>query len=344
MSPIDLALQSFARGESLSAEATSNAVDQILAGEVGEAKLASFLTALRVKGETAAELAGTVLAVRNAAGSPEFRVRPEILVDTCGTGGDGACTLNISTATAMVVAACGVAVAKHGNRAASGNSGSSEVLTELGVAIEPSREALDRCLNELGIAFLFAPKYHPGLRHAAPVRRQLPFKTIFNLVGPLCNPAGPTHQLIGVAGEASADLMAQTLATLGTTRSAVITGHGGLDEVTLDGPTKVRWVEGNTIRTSQWQPDEFGLDPVSVDELKVGSPKESARRIEAILGGGGDPGRKMILANAAAALFVSGQVAGLKEGVEKATQAIDSSTARTLLNDWARISNQYPPA
>ena len=223
------------------------AVDAIMAGDAPDALVGAFLAALRVKGESAEELAGAVEAVRERmTGWEPIEGLPPAL-DTCGTGGDGANTVNISTASAVVVAACGVPVAKHGNRSASGNSGSAEVLTELGVAVEAEPPALRRCLAELGITFLFAPRFHPALRFAAPVRRQLPFRTLFNMIGPLANPARPAYQLIGVPDPRQADLMAAAIARLGVVRAAVVTGSDGLDEVSLDGPTRVRWVESGEV-------------------------------------------------------------------------------------------------
>ena len=338
MSALDNALKSLAMRENLSVDASKAAVAEILEGQATEAKIAAFLTGLRVKGETADELAGAVLAVRVAGETFALDPCSQVVLDTCGTGGDGACTLNISTATAIVVASCGVFVAKHGNRAASGNSGSAEVLVELGVDTEAPIDSLKRSFTELGITFLLAPRFHPGLKYAGPVRKQLPFRTLFNLVGPLANPARPSHQLIGVAGEAAADLVAETIAKLGTVRSAVITGFGGLDEVTLHGPTKVRWVESGSIALSEWNREDFGLMPVAIDQLRVTSPAESALRLRSILVGNEDPGRNMILANSAAALLVAGQVATLAQGVQVASRAIDSHRSIALLEKWSRMS------
>ena len=233
------------------------AVSAIMAGDAPEAVIAAFLTALRMKGESAEEVAGAVEAVRERSQPWEDVGLASPLLDTCGTGGDGANTVNVSTATAIVVASCGVPVAKHGNRSASGNSGSAEVLAELGIAIEAEPPALRRCLAELGLTFLFAPRFHPALRFAAPVRRQLPFRTLFNLLGPLVNPARPEFQLVGVAGERQADLMAEALVRLGARRAAVVTGSDGLDEVTLDGPTRVLWVERGCHDAARLEPRRF---------------------------------------------------------------------------------------
>ena len=325
------------RGDLTEAQASA-AVDAIMAGDAPEALVGAFLATLRLKGESAEELAGAVGAVRARMVGAEAFLGLAPTLDTCGTGGDGANTLNISTASAVVVAACGVPVAKHGNRSASGNSGSSEVLAELGVDIEAPPESLRRCLDELGITFLYAPRFHPALRHAAPIRRLLPFRTLFNMIGPLANPAGPAYQLIGVPDPDQADLMARAIARLGVTRAAVVTGHGGLDEVSLDGPTRVLWVEAGSVEPRAWRPVEFGLAAVSADELRVSGPIESASRIRALLDGQGGPDRDIVLANASASLLVAGRAASLLQGVAIAAEAIDAGRATTLLDRWARMS------
>ena len=263
---------------------------------------------------------------------------PGSLLDTCGTGGDGANTVNISTAAAIVVAACGVPIAKHGNRSASGNSGSAEVLAELGVAVEAEPAVVRLCLVEAGITFLFAPKYHPALRFAAPVRRQLPFRTLFNLVGPLANPARPDFQLVGVPGEHQAELVASALARLGCRRAAVVTGSDGLDEVTLGGLTRVRWVESGVVTLKSWHAEDFGLAPTKAGDLRVSGPAESANLISRFLGGEKGPVREMVLANSAAALLVAGVVDTLRVGVERASGIVDSGVAGTLLDRWGKVS------
>ncbi len=313
------------------------AILEVLAGEGSDVAVASLLTGLCVKGETAEELAGAVKAVRSRVALAGLDVPAVGVLDTCGTGGDGACTVNVSTAAAIVVAAAGVPVAKHGNRSASGNSGSAEVLTELGVTIEADTSILSRCLSELGITFLFAPKFHPGLRSLAPVRKQLPFRTLFNLVGPLANPASPDFQLVGVAGTTQARLIAGALARLGTRRAAVVTGSDGLDEVSLAGSTKVLVVERGVISAAHWEPGDFGLGRVEVSELKISGPAESASRILGFLAGQPGPVRETVLANAAAALWVSGE-RSLSEAVARAADAVDSGRAQSLLTRWAAMS------
>ena len=338
MNPLLQALRTLGEGRDLNVDQSRDAVSQIMDGDVPEPMVAAFLTALRIRGETPADLAGAVLAVRDRMLrlDPEEGLKPSL--DTCGTGGDGACSVNISTATAIVVAACGVPVAKHGNRSATGNSGSAEVLVELGVSIEVEPSLLRRCLTQLGITFLFAPMFHPALRFAAPVRRQLPYRTLFNLIGPLVNPALPSFQLIGVPIERLSHLMAKVIEQQGLQRAAIVTGADGLDEVTLGGPTKVLWVQDGATRSLTWTPESFGLPAVHVDQLRVSGPAESAARIRDLLAAVPGPARDTVLANASAALLVADRVADLREGVRVAAQAIDSGDAGTLLNRWGRMS------
>lgn len=341
--PLVDALRTLATGTPLRTDQAHAAIAEIIAGDTPDVLIAAFLTAIKVRGETGSELAGAVAAVRDRMlRLDRGPTRPDrVVLDTCGTGGDGAHTVNISTATAIVVAACGIPVAKHGNRAASGNSGSAEVLAELGVAIEAEPAVLARCLDDLGITFLFAPKFHPALRFAAPIRRQLPFRTLFNLLGPLVNPADPTHQLIGVPNPTSARLMAEAIAASGTIRrAAIVTGADGLDEVTLGGSTDVLWVRSGFIETEQWTPDQFGLPHVAAESLRIIDPADSARRIRGLLDG--EPGsvRDTVLANAAAALLVAEQVSDLRAGVEQAARAIDDGAAARLLDRWGRLTHE----
>ena len=333
------ALRRVGAGNDLSALEAEAAFAEVLAGGASEAVVAALLTGLHLKGETADELTGAVAAVRARVETHGLAPAPARAIDTCGTGGDGANTVNVSTATALVVAACGVPVVKHGNRSASGNSGSAEVLRELGVMVEAEPDVLARCLAELGITFLFAPRFHPGLRHAGLVRRQLPFRTVFNLIGPLVNPLAPEYQLVGVPGQPSARLVAEALARLGTRRAAVVTGGDGLDEVSLSGPTHVLFVENGRVEPRVWRPDDFGLGHVPVAALKVSGPVESAVRILRVFDGELGPDRDVIMANTAAALQVAG-VCGddLKEGVLLAAEAIDLGRAQRLLERWRALS------
>lgn len=329
-----------ATGRDLEPGRAHAAVAELIQGNSPDALVAAFLTALRIKGESAPELAEAVDAIRARAipFDPGGTRRDSTLLDTCGTGGDGACTVNISTAAAIVVASCGVRVVKHGNRSASGNSGSAEVLETLGVAIDLDPAAALQCLDELGLCFLFAPRYHPALRALAPVRKALPFRTLFNLIGPLANPARPSHQLVGVSGDREADLLAGALARLGTKRAAVVVGSDGLDEVTLGGATSVRWVRSGRIETEIWRPGDFSLPEVHADQLCVAGPVESANRVEAVFQGEPGPDRSAILANAAAALLVVEAVENLAAGVAVASGAIDSGATARLLDRWRRFT------
>jgi anthranilate phosphoribosyltransferase len=337
MSALAAAQEILAGARDLSADEARDAIAVIIAGQSSDDEIAAFLAALKTKGETANELVGAVTAVR---GEMKLLNTPRSdLLDTCGTGGDGACSVNISTATAIVVSACGVPVAKHGNRSASGNSGSSDVLAELGVEINAEESVVARCLDELGIAFLFAPRYHPALRFAASARKRLGHRTLFNLIGPLANPARPPYQLIGVPSARLARLMASALASLGVRRAAVVTGCDGLDEVTLVGPTSVLWVESGEIVEDLWTPDDFQLPThSSADALRVSGPAESARVIQGVLSGRGGPARDVILANSASALLVAGKVANLREGIVLSRETIDSGKAGAHLAAWASLS------
>lgn len=340
--PADLteALRALTLPRDLTAVEVEAALGEALDGRASDAAVAALLTGLRVKGETAEELAGAVQAVRSRAVDAGLVHAGADLLDTCGTGGDGAHTVNVSTAAALIVAACGVPVAKHGNRAASGNSGSAEVLAELGVAVDAGESVVGRCLAELGITFLFAPRYHPGLARLAPIRRQLPFRTLMNLVGPLANPARPAYQLVGVAGAAQARLVAEALARLGVRRAAVVTGVGGLDEVCLAGPTSALVVENGEVAPLQWRPEDFGLGTVATEDLRVSGPSDSAARISHLLAGEPGPVRDTVVANAAAALWVVAPV-GLTAAAARAADAIDSGRAAGLLDRWRALSREH---
>jgi anthranilate phosphoribosyltransferase len=338
MDTIGPAIEKLIAGESLTVSESHDAVAEMLRGAVADIQVAAYLTALSAKGETADELEGALSAVREQMVSFDSGLPLEVLLDTCGTGGDGACTVNISTAAAIVVAACGIPVAKHGNRAASGNSGSSEVLASLGIAYDADLPVLLQTLAERRITFLFAPRFHPGLRNLAPIRRQLPFRTVFNLLGPLSNPASPSYQLIGTPEGPHADLLADVLARLPhVRRAAIVSGSDGLDEVTLDGPTNVRLVEGRSVRHLVWQPEELGLRRFSARSLQVADSKESAQRIEEVFAGQSGTTREYVVANSAAALWVTGRYA-LREAVEIAASAIDSGQATEVLKCWRRLA------
>jgi anthranilate phosphoribosyltransferase len=304
-----------------------------MAGETSPALMAALLMGLRVKGETAQELQGAVLALREAM----LRVSPrttEHLVDTCGTGGGGITTFNISTVAAFVAAGAGARVAKHGNRSFTSRSGSADVLEALGVEIRLGAEAAGACLDACGMAFLFAPQFHPAMRHVAPVRGELKLGTIMNLVGPLANPAGVTRQVIGVGDPARAPLLADTLALLGVEHALVVHAPAGLDEIAPPGlgPTEVWEVRGSAVKRWTLRADEFGLPAGDAAALAGGSPADNAGAAEEILGGA-ERGvrRSAVVLNAAAALVVTGVAQDWKDGVRRAGEALDSGAARRVL-------------
>ncbi len=301
----------------------------LLKGECGEAEMAAVLVALRMKGETATELAAAAAVLREHMIS--FETGREGVLDTCGTGGDGSGTFNISTAAALVAAAAGVPVVKHGNRAMSGRSGSADVLAALGVQIEGDLACARRCLDTAGMAFCLAPYFHPALRHIGPVRRRLGVRTLFNCLGPLANPARASYQLLGVGWIEWLDRMAVALARLGTRRALLVCGKDGLDEVSLSAPTLVREVNGGKVISYEWTPADFGLAPCSLDDLRVEDVEASAALIRRVLTNEDGPATRMVLANAAAALLAAERVTDLQEGVALAAEALASGRAQQVL-------------
>jgi anthranilate phosphoribosyltransferase len=323
-------------GESLTRPQAHDAFARIMAGEVDPPALGAFLCALANKGETVDELVGAAQAMRSAATHVLSR-RP--CMCTCGTGGDGISTFNVSTTAAIIAAAAGAVVAKHGNRTNTRISGSAEVLATLGVNIEADVPVLERCLEEHGLAFLYAPRLHPAMKHAAPVRRAIRTRTIFNLLGPLCNPAGATRQVLGVSQPAHVPLIAEALRELGAERAWVVHGCDGLCDLTITGPTHVaQFVDGNIDMTTVNPPDA-GLPTAPLQALLVDSPQASAAAIRTILNGAHGPQRDHALLNAGAALVVYGVAADLPEGVSLAADAVDSGAARERLHQLARTSH-----
>jgi anthranilate phosphoribosyltransferase len=309
----------------------------ILDGSCGEVETAALLVALHTKGETADELAAAAAVLREYC-LPLAAGRDNVL-DTCGTGGDGSSTFNISTAAALVAAGAGVPVVKHGNRAMSSRSGSADVLVALGVRVELDVSAARRCLERAGMTFCLAPLFHPRMKQVTEVRRRLGVRTMFNCLGPLANPAGAAYQLLGVGRVEWLDRLAAALARLGTRRALLVCGRDGLDEVSLSGPTLVREVQGNAVTAAEWTPDNFGLAPCRLDDLRVERPEESAAVIRAVLRGEEGPARRIVLANAAAALLAAEKATSLPEGVAKAAQAIDSGRAQGVLNNLVTLSH-----
>jgi anthranilate phosphoribosyltransferase len=304
-------------------------MEDVIVGRCGEVEAAALLVALRAKGETAEELAAAAAVLR------EHMVRLETgrddVLDTCGTGGDSSGTFNISTATALVVAGAGVPVVKHGNRAVSGRSGSTDALTALGVPAEGDAAWARRCFEAAGVAFCFAPLFHPALRHVAAVRRRLQVRTMFNCLGPLVNPALSPYQLLGVGRAEWLDPMAGALARLGTRRALLVHGRDGLDEVSLSAATLVREVRAGKVTAWEWTPEDFCLARCTAEELRADGPEQSAAAVRSVLDGADTPATRVVVANAAAALVAAERVTTLAEGVARAREAIASGAARAVL-------------
>lgn len=324
---LDEAIVRAGEGRDLTREQAAAALAVIMAGEAGEDQIRDLLLALREKGETADELAGMAQTMRSMASE----VRPERadLLDTCGTGG-GRQTFNISTAAALVAAGAGCAVAKHGNRTATGLTGSADVLEELGASLDLAPQAEAQLIDELGFGFMFAPAHHAATRHVVPVRRALGVSTIFNLLGPLTNPAGARRQLIGVWEPGRLDIMAGALAALGTEHALVVSSTDGLDEISIDAPTEAREVRGSSVESVVITPEELGLAGAA-GEVPAGDPAARAAVITGVLEGEPGPARDIVLANAAAAIYVSGGAPSIAGGVAVAESSIDSGAARDLL-------------
>ena len=320
----------------------SAVVDEILGGRAGVAEIAGFLVALRMKGETVAELAGAARALRaHAVVIPDV---PPGAIDTCGTGGDGAGLLNVSTAAGLVAAAAGVPVAKHGNRAVSGTVGGADVLETLGVTLELPVAALGACLRTVGFVFLYAPALQPAMLHAAPVRRALGLRTIFNLLGPLTNPARVRRQVIGVYDRGWLRPVAEVLVRLGAERAWVVHGAGGIDEMSLEGETAVAEVVGGEIRERSVTPAEAGLASAPTRALRVASAADAAGRLRAVLGGERGPARDIVCLNAAAALVVADAAADLREGAARAAAAIDGGAAVELIARLVAFTDRHMAA
>jgi len=312
-------------GEDLTRARAAEALAAIMSGEAGDAQTAAFLIALRAKGETADELAGLAQTVRSHASPVTPPSGP--FIDTCGTGGGGITTFNISTTATFVVAGAGVAVAKHGNRSATSKCGSADVLEELGARIDLDPDGVSRCLEETGLGFMFAPAHHPAFRHIVPVRRALGVRTVFNLLGPMTNPAGAPRQLLGVADPAYLERMGGALAMLGTERALLVTGRDGLDEVSSGAVTDVVEVEAGRLRTSTIDPAALGFVPPAAGAITGGDPGHNADVLRSVLGGAEGPARDVVLLNAAAAIWVAGRAASLEDALPVARASIDDGSA-----------------
>jgi anthranilate phosphoribosyltransferase len=323
-------------GHDLSRDEARAVMNEIMGGEATPAQIGGFLVALRLKGETSHEIAGCAEAMREHV----LAVRParDDLVDTAGTGGDGAGTINISTAAALVAAAAGAGVAKHGNRAVSSASGSADVLEALGFRLELPPARIEQSIDELGFGFLFAPTHHPAMRHAAPVRRELATRTVFNVLGPLTNPAGARAQVVGVYAPALVRTIAEVLAQLGARRAFVVHGAGGIDELSPAGPNLVSEVVDGEVREREIDPLELGVPRCDPDELRGGSPEENAAAIRAVFEGESGGRRSAVLLNAAGAIAAAGHGRDLREGLGLAKDALDSGAAARRLEELIRFS------
>lgn len=317
-------------GKSLSEEEMTGAMAEIMDGQATPAQIASFLTALRMKGETVEEITGAARVMREKA--VRVNCRSGAVVDTCGTGGDGAHTFNISTTTALVVAGAGLTVAKHGNRSVSSQCGSADVLKALGINIEAPKEVVETCMNDVGFGFLFAPLLHTAMKHAIGPRREIGVRTIFNILGPLTNPARATCQVLGVYSAELTEPLARVLGRLGSTRAFVVHGLDGLDEITLTGPTRISELKDGRVETYSVRPEDFSLRPCQPDDLKGGDPGYNAKITSEILKGDKGPRRDIVVFNSAFALVAGGKAADVKEGISMASEAIDSGRAMEVLN------------
>ncbi len=336
MSNLKAYIAKAADGDALSKAEARAAFDIIMSGEATPAQIGGFLMALRVRGEAVTEIAGAVETMRSKMTRVEA---PDGAVDVVGTGGDGQGTYNISTCAAFVVAGCGVPVAKHGNRNLSSKSGAADALKALGVNIDASPDVISRCINEAGLGFMFAPAHHSAMRYVGPPRQELGTRTIFNLLGPLSNPAGVRRQMIGVFAERWVEPIAHVLNDLGSEHLWVVHGSDGLDEITTTGPTKVAELKGGTVRTFEISPEDVGLAIADPKDLKGGEAEENAAALREILDGAVNAYRDIVLMNAGATLIVAGKADTLVDGVARAAHAIDTGAARSHLEKLVAISN-----
>jgi len=327
------------QGRSLSEEEAAAVMEEIMSGEATPAQLAAFLVALRLKGETVEEIAGMARVMRAKALRVPFEGLP--LLDTCGTGGDRMGTFNVSTAAAFVAAGAGAVVAKHGNRAMTSHCGSADVLEALGAKIDLPPEGVAHCLREVGVGFMFAPVFHPAMRFAAGPRREIGVRSVFNILGPLTNPAGASAQVLGVADAAIGEKMIEVLDRLGCRHALVVHGEDGLDEMTLGGPTLIHELEEGNIRSYRVTPEEVGLRPAGGQAVKGGSPEENAAAMRAVLGGEQGPLRDIVLLNSAAALVAADKAATLAEGVPLAAEAIDSGAVGEKLDRFIEVTTSF---
>lgn len=331
------AIAKLIKGVDLTEAEMTGVMNEVMTGGASPAQIGSFLTALRMKGEVVDEITGAAKVMREKATKVDA---PEGVVDTCGTGGDGSMTFNISTAAAFVAAGSGLTVAKHGNRSVSSRSGSADVLRALGVNIEAEVSCVEECIRTARIGFLFAPMLHGAMKYAAPVRREIGIRSIFNILGPLTNPAGAKRQVIGVYDPALTDLLAKVLHNLGSERAFIVRGEDGLDEITLASETRVTELKEGSIRTYHIRPEDFGFERCSPDDLKGGDPDENAEIIFGVLEGKKGPARDIVILNAAAAITAGGLASKIEEGIALAHGSIDSGQAMERLESLKEITNR----
>lgn len=342
-------------GEDLTETEMKTAMDEIMTGAATPAQIGAFITALRLKGETVDEITGAARTMREKAikinvnnhivnlDRDEINVEDETILDIVGTGGDGTRTFNVSTTTAFVAAGAGVKVAKHGNRAVSSMCGSADVLENLGVKLDVTSTDVERCIKEIGIGFLYAPLFHSAMKYAAGPRREIGIRTIFNLLGPVTNPAGASVQVLGVYDQDLTDKIALVLERLGTKEAYVVCGEGTFDELSICGPTKVSHLKHGEVKTFQVTPEEFGFKRATLQDIVGGNAKENANIVRNILDGEKGPKREMVLLNAAAAFVVAGLCDDFKKGIEIARGSIDSGKARNKLDQLVEFTTQCKP-
>jgi len=332
------AISALVSGQSLTMDEAAQVMGEIMEGQVTPAQFGAFVTALRLKGETVEEIAGLARTMR--AKAIPVRVNG-LVVDTCGTGGDGSATFNISTAAAFVVAGAGLKVAKHGNRAMSSQCGSADVLEALGVKIELTALQVEKCLEEVGIGFMFAPAFHPAMKYAAAPRREIGIRTVFNILGPLTNPAGAKAQVLGAADGSLLEKMALVLKSLGCSHALVVHGEDGLDEVTNTAKTLVCELKNGRIKSYTVSPEDFGLPCANLKELKGGTAEQNATRLRSVLAGALGPAKDIVLMNASAALLAGDRVASLGQGIDLACEAIDSGRALAKLEQLIKLTQSF---
>ena len=325
------------KGENLSFEQATNLLDIIFEGEISEVQIAAFLTAMRIKGATAAELAGLARSLRQHAVKVETGI--ENMVDVVGTGGAAVKTFNVSTAAAIVAAGAGVYVAKHGNRAITSKCGAADVLEELGVKIDPGADVVAECIKQAHIGFMFAPAFHPAMKYVQPIRKSLGFRTVFNILGPLANPAGVQRQVLGVADESLMETMAEALKLLGT-KVVMVVHSNGMDEISTAGVTKIIELKEGKIKSCEINAEDFGIAPANIEELKVSNAKTSAEILRKILSGEGDgPCRDIVILNAAAAIIVAGLADDFESAIRLADASVSNGRALACLENLIEVSN-----